>query len=219
MANVEHSVLTGTDLHEPKGISAAVANRVYLSNGAGSGSWTTVPDAAIAAAVKPFQSQLYHIRDERSSGTNSSSMTNAIWNQRALNTEVTDELTVTLSGNQFSLVAGTYWLDGFVIAFHVIDMGGGGSASAKSKIRLQNMTDSTTTLISGSVYSEGDGTGTYSTNLIVPISGRFTLGGTKLMELQHWASFGSGTSVVTGGQAVGSGVNEVYADLKIWKLS
>jgi hypothetical protein len=43
MANVQHSALTGTDLHEPKGVAAASANRVYVSDGAGSGSWAKVP--------------------------------------------------------------------------------------------------------------------------------------------------------------------------------
>ena len=38
-----HSALTGTDLHEPKGVAAAGAGEVYLSNGAGSGSWVVPP--------------------------------------------------------------------------------------------------------------------------------------------------------------------------------
>lgn len=36
---VKHSTLTGSDLHEPKGISLASANEVYVANGSGSGSW------------------------------------------------------------------------------------------------------------------------------------------------------------------------------------
>ena len=37
---VEHSTLTGTELHEPKGVAAiSEANHVYLSDGAGSGAW------------------------------------------------------------------------------------------------------------------------------------------------------------------------------------
>lgn len=35
-----HSGLTGADLHEPKAVAGASANQVYLSDGAGSGSWT-----------------------------------------------------------------------------------------------------------------------------------------------------------------------------------
>lgn len=35
-----HRNLTGADLHEPKGADTALAGRVYVSDGAGSGSWT-----------------------------------------------------------------------------------------------------------------------------------------------------------------------------------
>ena len=38
--SVEHSTLTGSDLHEPKGAAAANADEVYIANGAGSGTWT-----------------------------------------------------------------------------------------------------------------------------------------------------------------------------------
>lgn len=40
MANVAHSSLTGSDLHEPKGISSATTGQVYVANGSGSGAWT-----------------------------------------------------------------------------------------------------------------------------------------------------------------------------------
>jgi len=42
MANVQHSSLTDPNIHEPKGISTATANRVYMSDGSGSGTWTDV---------------------------------------------------------------------------------------------------------------------------------------------------------------------------------
>jgi hypothetical protein len=38
-----HSALTGTELHEPKGVAAAAAGKVYLSDGLGSGSWVVPP--------------------------------------------------------------------------------------------------------------------------------------------------------------------------------
>lgn len=40
MATKAHSTLTGSDLHEPKGISTANQGQVYISDGAGSGTWT-----------------------------------------------------------------------------------------------------------------------------------------------------------------------------------
>jgi len=43
MATVQHNTLTTTNLHEPKGAGAATANQVYISDGAGSGAWTTWP--------------------------------------------------------------------------------------------------------------------------------------------------------------------------------
>ena len=38
-----HSTLTDPELHEPKGVSTATSGRVYVSNGAGSGSWVHIP--------------------------------------------------------------------------------------------------------------------------------------------------------------------------------
>ena len=38
--SVEHSTLTGSDLHEPKGASSASTGQIYIANGSGSGTWT-----------------------------------------------------------------------------------------------------------------------------------------------------------------------------------
>lgn len=46
MVNVLHSSLTSTDLHEPKGIAGQASGKVYVSNGANSGVWTTLPQPA-----------------------------------------------------------------------------------------------------------------------------------------------------------------------------
>lgn len=37
---LEHSALTGDQLHEPKGVATAASGEVYVADGAGSGSWT-----------------------------------------------------------------------------------------------------------------------------------------------------------------------------------
>lgn len=42
MANVAHSGLTGSDLHEPKGVASANASEVYVADGAASGSFTAL---------------------------------------------------------------------------------------------------------------------------------------------------------------------------------
>lgn len=40
--SINHKDIADPNIHEPKGASAAVANRVYLSDGAGSGSYWKV---------------------------------------------------------------------------------------------------------------------------------------------------------------------------------
>lgn len=39
MANIQHNTLTDPNLHEPKGVSTASVDAVYVATGAGTGSW------------------------------------------------------------------------------------------------------------------------------------------------------------------------------------
>lgn len=39
MPTIQHSVLSGSEIHEPKGVDTASANQVYVADGAGSGNW------------------------------------------------------------------------------------------------------------------------------------------------------------------------------------
>lgn len=52
MPDVAHSTLTGADLHEPKGVSGASVDTVYVANGAGSGTWQKVGADQIGSSVK-----------------------------------------------------------------------------------------------------------------------------------------------------------------------
>jgi len=45
---IQHNVITDPDIHEPKGIAAATADKVYISNGSGSGAWEYPPAKAHA---------------------------------------------------------------------------------------------------------------------------------------------------------------------------
>ncbi len=51
MADLQHNILTGGQLHEPKGVAAAAANLVYVSDGANSGAWSVLPLASVANAT------------------------------------------------------------------------------------------------------------------------------------------------------------------------
>lgn len=42
MPTTAHASLTGADLHEPKGAASAASGTVYVANGSGSGTWTTL---------------------------------------------------------------------------------------------------------------------------------------------------------------------------------
>ena len=45
---IAHKNLTDPQLHEPKGISGASANTVYIANGTGSGVWGALPFTALS---------------------------------------------------------------------------------------------------------------------------------------------------------------------------
>lgn len=44
---IQHNLITGSDLHEPKGVAAAGANQVYVANGSGSGTWGTLQGSSL----------------------------------------------------------------------------------------------------------------------------------------------------------------------------
>lgn len=50
MANIQHSALTGSDLHEPKGAATAASGTTYVSNGSGSGTWTQPEPKGVSGA-------------------------------------------------------------------------------------------------------------------------------------------------------------------------
>lgn len=47
MTTATHASMAGADLHEPKGVAAATINKVYVSDGAGSGSWAKLPASCL----------------------------------------------------------------------------------------------------------------------------------------------------------------------------
>jgi hypothetical protein len=55
-----HSALTGTDLHEPKGIASASVNTGYFADGAGSGTWQKVTASNIdTTSIKNINQRYY----------------------------------------------------------------------------------------------------------------------------------------------------------------
>lgn len=56
MANVAHATLTGSELHEPKGADSAGLGTVYVADGAGSGSWSSIGTSAFTGMIADFAS-------------------------------------------------------------------------------------------------------------------------------------------------------------------
>lgn len=200
MVDVQHSELTGASLHEPKGVAAADANRAYISDGTGSGDWTTVGLDVLADTAKAFQAQLLHVRDEKAAGTDGGTFTSGAWRTRTLNTSKTNEITgASIVSNQITLPAGTYWLYAWA----------DGNSVGDHKLKFYNVTDASDTLI-GTNGRSGISSPSY-------VTGRFTIAAEKVFELRHQCQV---TVNTTGfGEATDFGVVEVYAEVCIWKIA
>lgn len=202
---VEHSTLTGSSLHEPKGVAAAAANRVYVSDGAGSGSWATVGNSVLATEAKAFQSGLLHIQDQKAPGTEGGTFTAAAWQTRDLNTVVTNEISgASLGSNQITLPVGTYW----------IEASAPGNQVNGHKIGIRNVTDATEAVIEGTSAYSASGLDTNNRSFL---SGRLTIGGTKIISLRHISESTKSTNGF--GEDTNTSASEIYADIKIWKIA
>lgn len=140
-----------------------------------------------------FSSQLLHVREQQSSGVSTTTNnTPGAWQTTVLNTAITNEISgASLSVNQVILPAGTYYCEGNSVH----------SDTGLVKSRLRNTTDGATLLVGRSAQNEQ-----------APIRGRFTLTGTKTVELQEYFSSGSPTGPSSTGEV------EVYGELFIWKI-
>ncbi len=58
-----HSALTGSDLHEPKGVATATSGQWYKANGSGSGTWTNNTLANTASDVSATATEINRATD------------------------------------------------------------------------------------------------------------------------------------------------------------
>lgn len=144
-----------------------------------------------------------HVRDEKASGTNGGSSAGAT-TTRTLNTIKRNTIPdASLSGNRFTLPAGTYRIRGSAPA----RMAGAHQAS------IYSVTDNSVVLVGGNEFINinVDG-GTRSR-----IEGEIAIAATKIFELRHYTANGVATNGLGG--ATGSGQVEVYSELIIEKVS
>jgi hypothetical protein len=148
-----------------------------------------------------FESQLLHVRDEKSSSAHGGSSQTS-YTKRDLNTVMTNEITgASLGSSQITLPSGTYY----------INASAPGYSCERHTIKLRNTTDSTDTILGTSEYSGGSA----STNS--KIIGRFTISAQKVFEIQHKTQ----TAYATLGLGVSKDMSEtnVYTDVQIWKIA
>jgi hypothetical protein len=143
------------------------------------------------------------LQHQATSGTAGGSAGAATWNTAPLTTEVRDNDNIcTLTANQFSLPAGTYYIEAESQAYRVDG----------HKTRLRNITDAASTLIGTNAHANGTNGCTSST-----MSGSFTIAGTKTFELQHYTVTARATDGL--GLNLTTGETEIYRTVRIWKTA
>lgn len=143
------------------------------------------------------------IREEQAQGVNGGTFNAGAWQTRILNTKVSDVGNhATLSGNQITLGAGTY----------IIRAQAPARVVGRHQTRLYNVTDTALVLTGNSGHQGSTDSVGYSF-----VIGRFTIGASKALEIQHQcestdATFGFGVSNAFGG-------GEVYTIVELWKVA
>jgi hypothetical protein len=177
------------------GATYGTSGQVLTSAGSGAVPTWTTPAAGLFESVAA-------VTDRKAAGTSAGSSVSGTWSTRVLNHELFDpDGIVSLSSNQFTLGAGTYYVE-WAVPIH---------DPSYAKTRLYNATDSVTVL---------DGEGLYSApslDLTVWFRGlaRFTIASSKAFEIQYRAysseaSYGLGISTNTGDY-------EYYTTVRIFK--
>lgn len=146
------------------------------------------------------------ICDKKAYNVNGGAFNSGAWRTRDLNHELWDpDGIVSISSNQFTLQAGTYYVTWAAPAFYV----------ARHVTQLYNATDSSTTQVGQAAYASQHLQDASQTNGVG--AARFTISGAKAFELQHrsggsyTAGFGLGSNI--------SGVDSIFTTVDIWKES
>ena len=162
-------------------------------------------DNTFASAQGAYESQLLHVRDEKSANTAGGAFTSGSWQTRTLNTVMTNEISgASLSSNQVTLPSGTYY----------VHAGARGYTVNVNKLKWYNTSDSSDVLIGDQARSDSSA----NANAFVSVMGRFTISAQKTFELQHRCE--TTRSDANGyGPAANFGVVEVFANVQLWKVA
>ena len=181
-------------------ISIATANG---ASGTSSGGATPIITISFPGITRP-SGDVAILRDEKTQNTAGGTFTSGAWQTRVLQTQpVNVGSHCTLTSNQFVLDAGTYEIFASAPAFQVL----------AHQARLQNITDTATTIIGTGEYAGGSPNLVNTASLVI---GEFTIAAQKTFELQHRCF----ATVSTNGFGVQSNVTtEVYSTVFLRKVA
>ena len=180
------------------GANFGTSGQVLTSQGNSSAPTWATPSGGLFASYA-------QVCDRKSSGSHGGSFASGDWRTRELNTEAFDpDGIVTLSSNQFTLQAGSYFINAMAPAQSVVN----------HQLRLRNITDSNNALFGFSAYASQSSGNATDDNDYAFLKGRITLSGAKTFELQHRCNTtrnGAGFGQPTGY------AEETYASVEIYK--
>ena len=180
------------------GANFGTSGQVLTSQGNSSAPTWATPSGGLFASYA-------QVCDRKSSGSHGGSFASGDWRTRELNTEAFDpDGIVTLSSNQFTLQAGSYFINAMAPAQSVVN----------HQLRLRNITDSNNALFGFSAYASQSSGNATDDNDYAFLKGRITLSGAKTFELQHRCN----TTRNGAGFGQPSGyAEETYASVEIYK--
>jgi len=214
MANVTHASMSGSNLHENKGVSSASDDTVATATSAAT-VWKKLTHANLQTTGNPFGAQLFHVRDSAQLSLSVSS-----WQTRVLSTSVTNEITsASLASNQLSLPAGTYFIEAICNQHVGAASFNNSSGTPKCQARLRNITAGSDILYSNTAAGYYQLQNSVTGGMVYPtvciIQGRFTLAGTTTLEIQTYAD----ASVCQGPSEITSGIPIINTQVFIWKTA
>ena len=188
------SAPTSSDVQFKLPTADGSANQVLKTDGSG--------NLSFGADSGGLNASYARITDSKGSGTQGGSFTSGDWRTRDLQTEDEDpDGIVSISSNQFTLQAGTYYIKAQACGINV------NNHTAK----IRNITDSSDTLIGNSNKTQPQGNNVSAYALV---QGSFTIAAAKAFELQHRCS----TTQTTHGFGAYNGFSaNVYATVEIYK--
>jgi len=160
---------------------------------AGADAVKAVTPATLAEAA--FRTEYAHYQHQETSGTNGGAFTQGAWQDRGINTTVTQSGTdISRAASVITLATNTYRVRAYGVGYKVDD----------HQIRLRNTSDGTTEILGATVFTKDGSTSVLEGYLVVA-------GGSKTYQLQGYC--GDTQNADGMGKALSTGENEVYSSV------